>query len=346
MEVYLLWGWAVLGMVACLPEVEVDRIEPNAPEAGDPIHTDRFWEPEEQSNAQDLLFVVDNSCSMSEEQVRLAGIGAALFDMLAEELVDFHVGVTTTDVDDPIEAGKLRRINVDGEVYRYIDGDTPHPAAVFSGMVVAGIYGAFDERGRAAAYQLLEINRDQPRNAGFYREDAALHIIFVSDEDDQSVEPARMAFRDWMRQLKEDEEMVKAHAITGIPGQECAAVFDPGTEYIRYANWTGGVVFDLCSSYWGGFVAELASVLQDPRREYFLSELPVLEPWSLEMAIHVEGEASRAVTTCLFGDEVPACEAVYFVGSNSVVLLDEPPPPGAWVEFRYPVRGSQVGSGG
>ena len=51
------------------------------------------------SNVRDLLFVVDNSGSMSEEQENLARSFDTFIHWLTQENVDFHIAITTTDVE-------------------------------------------------------------------------------------------------------------------------------------------------------------------------------------------------------------------------------------------------------
>ncbi len=335
-----------LAIAACKNEGGIGYIEPppvipNAPEAINPVQVDRIVQVAQPQ--VDILFVVDNSCSMSEEQALLANNFPVFMEYFLGSGLDYHIGVTTTDVDDVTNAGKLRRVTVGGQTYRFIDEDTVNPSQVFSSMAVAGTGGSYDEMGRAAAYQLLETKRDLPRNEGFYREEASLHMIFISDEEDQSIEPARSEFRQWMRNLKWAEEMVTAHAITGIPGQECAAIFDPGTEYIRYANWTGGIVFDLCSYDWGPLLEELGLQTSGLKREYFLSKIPVIDPWSLEVSVVVDidgNEVTRRFDSCLAGEELddPECEVTYNPGRNSIVFLEYVPEPFSEIYVEYNIR--------
>ncbi len=49
----------------------------------------------------DMLFVVDNSGSMSDEQAMLADSFQTFIDQFMLRNVDFHIGIITTDVTDP-----------------------------------------------------------------------------------------------------------------------------------------------------------------------------------------------------------------------------------------------------
>jgi hypothetical protein len=62
-------------------------------------------------NQLDLLVVIDNSCSMFEEQENLASNFGSLIDAFARAEVDWQIGVTTTDV----EADRFRGLLVSGD---------------------------------------------------------------------------------------------------------------------------------------------------------------------------------------------------------------------------------------
>lgn len=58
-------------------------------------------------NTVDLLLVVDNSCSMVEEQAKLAGNFDSFIEYFDQAKVDWQLGVITTDVDQPKFSGHL-----------------------------------------------------------------------------------------------------------------------------------------------------------------------------------------------------------------------------------------------
>ncbi len=67
---------------------------------------DDVREPER--NKLDVLWVIDNSSSMCQEQANLARNFQAFADSLAELDVDIRLGVVTTDVTDPEQSGRLQ----------------------------------------------------------------------------------------------------------------------------------------------------------------------------------------------------------------------------------------------
>jgi hypothetical protein len=274
----------------------------------------------------DVLFVIDDSCSMSEEQAQVAVNFPAFMDFFLGSGIDYHLGVTTTDVDSTNpNAGRLRRVMNDGATHRFIDTTTANPTAVFSAMANAGTNGSPSEAGREAAYQLLETGRDLPRNQDFYRDDSILHMVFVSDEQDQSIEPSIADFRSWRENLKARPEDVVSHAITGIPGQLCTAVFDAGTLYITYADQSGGAVQDLCEPDWAPLMEELGLITSGLRREFFL-----LNPAAgdvVEVSVFVPGPD---VTQTFTADEF-----TYDAAGPSITFDTFVPEPGSVVRLSY-----------
>jgi len=160
----------------------------------------------------DILFVVDDSNSMAEEQ---AGVAAEL-PAFVEELSkgggvtqDFQVGVTTTSVYEASEfsgnltvrtypeGGWLRTIPLlDGgpSSQRYLPSTDPELVPRFSQLVASlGIDGSGQETPFEAARIALtgrDFNRLLPDggnpNVGFLRDGARLLVVVVSDEDDCS----------------------------------------------------------------------------------------------------------------------------------------------------------------
>jgi hypothetical protein len=74
-------------------------------EYSQPTHEDVFIQ--NQLNTVDLLLVVDNSCSMVEEQAKLAGNFDSFIAYFDEAEVDWQLGVITTDVDQDKFSGHL-----------------------------------------------------------------------------------------------------------------------------------------------------------------------------------------------------------------------------------------------
>ena len=159
----------------------------------------------------DILFVIDDSGSMSEEQANLA----ASFDAFVQELAalpsksDFQIGVTTTSIDEPASPTNLqdtfqRGGPNDGQPYpkgalvavddtglyvpepRILRGDSPTLVQDFQRNVRVGTLGSGKEQGLRAALLAVTDRIADGKNAGFLRTGTRLVVVVVSDEDDCS----------------------------------------------------------------------------------------------------------------------------------------------------------------
>ena len=173
----------------------------------------------------DLLFVVDDSGSMQEEQTNLGNNFPEFIGVLEEYLtpantqVEYRVGVTTTGVTrsftqnipmfpNPVPMsssgpdGELQGIDTcDLGEYPWLDGPGGAAnASTFSCMANQGTTGSGTEMPFAAMHQALLEDPDNAAdvpaqsaagnpNEGFYRKDEAslLVVVFITDEDDCSI---------------------------------------------------------------------------------------------------------------------------------------------------------------
>lgn len=196
-----------LGLVSCTSEVQIFVRTQN----------DVFQQADQRM--VDVLLVVDNSCSMIDEQIKL---GASFEDFISEFVdaeVDYQIGVTTTDMVDGTHRGRLQ-----GDT-KIITSDLPFAEAsdLFAENVHVCATGSGFERGLDAAKAALSEPVLSEENAGFLRDDAKLAIVFVSDEDDLSVEPVG-SYLDHFYSLKGDQpyrdrDLVTISSVVGdLPG--------------------------------------------------------------------------------------------------------------------------------
>jgi hypothetical protein len=159
----------------------------------------------------DILFVVDNSNSMEEEQGNLGDNFPAFAQVLYEYLVgadlplDFRVAITTTGVDLqwtevfpafpplPEQRIPMSQSGDDGAFRqscgmdrRWLERDDPDMAGTFSCAADVGIGGPGWETPLLASERALSAPMVNGTNAGFLRDDALLAIVYLTDEDDCS----------------------------------------------------------------------------------------------------------------------------------------------------------------
>lgn len=283
----------------------------------------------------DVLWVIDNSCSMSEEQAKLRQNFPEFIKYFLDSGLDWHVGVVSTDTD-ANRGGRLQA----AAGYKYIDEDSPNPIALFEDMALLGTNGAVDERGRRAAYFALTEPLVNNANAGFYRPNASLHMIVISDEDDYSgSNPTKNEFISWAEALKPDPDTVTFSAIVG-PRGGCATA-DAGNDYIDVVAAVGGITESICRSDWAPVLEQLGMQAAGLKREYFLSEVPV--PGTLQVWVEDGDMTFEGIDKALLVRGVEAgdlCETTCFVYSydmyrNSILMENFVPSPLAGVHIAY-----------
>jgi len=175
--------------------------------------TDTFFQ--EIRRTVDILLVVDNSCSMVDEQQKLAANFDNFIQQFLEADVNYQIGVVTTDMSDPEHRGRLV-----GETKLITsEMDVDQARQTFSENVKVCATGSGFERGLAAAQAALSPDLLAAENAGLIRDDAALSIVFVSDEDDLSAQPVS-EYLEFFKGIKgdqgyRDDSLVNLSAVVG-----------------------------------------------------------------------------------------------------------------------------------
>ena len=153
-------------LMACTPDNELSRRST----------TDVF--SQEPLSEVDILWVIDDSGSMAEEQLLVADGFEAFISTLAETNIDFHVGVVSTDMDlsNPNRGVLIGTPGV-------LTADTPNYVNKFASRVQVGVEGSDKEKGLSASIAALSEPLISGANEGFLRPDAHLSVIYVSDEE-------------------------------------------------------------------------------------------------------------------------------------------------------------------
>jgi hypothetical protein len=158
----------------------------------------------------DILFVIDNSNSMADEQDAIATELPAFVEQLRQGggvAQEFRVGVITTSVyrrtlignvdsyrEYPNQSGLLQPVpNASGEpsAERFIEGTDPEVVEKFRRLVRQGTEGSgqespFEAVRLAVATPSATRPLDQGGNGGFLRDGARLLVVVVTDEEDCS----------------------------------------------------------------------------------------------------------------------------------------------------------------
>ena len=178
------------------PKLDAATDETGMADAGDQI--------EEMGCAEvDLLFVIDNSGSMSDEQINLvAGVPSFISEIQAQlsDAESYHVGVITTDAYEFNQG-----CNEEGAMVIATGGDDSSDAVcgpyaegnhymteqddlevAFACAALVGTDGDSDERPAQTLRAALSHDMNGPGgcNEGFLRDDALLVVVIITDEED------------------------------------------------------------------------------------------------------------------------------------------------------------------
>ena len=147
--------------------------------------------------------------------------------------------------------------------------------------------------------EMAKLALDPLRGSISPREDAALSVVVVSDEDDFSP-LTELEYYDYFLSVKE-EELFFFHSVVSL-GFGCGT--DEGDRYVFQSNLTGGMYLDICSP-WGDNLNTIAN------SNYIISSIYPLTSEALPGTIQI----------FLNGTEFTGPWR-YDYGSNSVILED------------------------
>lgn len=245
----------------------------------------------------DLVFVIDNSESMSGEQANLIASFPGFIDAMQQTLADadsYHIGITTTDDNSSNMAG----CRTDGTLVTatagenssnqqcgpYLEGsymtDLDDLDSTFSCAAQVGTGGIPFERPMDTLRAAVGPTHQGPGgcNEGFIRDDALLVAVIITDEEDHlqseviqngsEGEPA-----DWFSDLVAlkggIEENIVVLSLVGTPAPNACPVnggdhegAEVAARIIEFTNlFTHGSVGDVCAASYEGFFLEAISVI-------------------------------------------------------------------------------------
>ncbi|MCB9521544.1 MAG: hypothetical protein H6698_09250 [Myxococcales bacterium] len=249
----------------------------------------------------DILFVIDNSASMSDNQRSVVASFPGFLDAMRERLafaVSFHVGVVTsdayrynaagcTDIGDLVTAtAGLESSNATCGPYeggtRYIDGLDPNIDEDFACAAQLGVSGDDNERVMRALLNAIDParNAEGACNAGFLRPDSLLVVVMISDEDDAddgSCGPddwpctpngSGGTVNDWIAELttlrpSATEDMIVLSLIARYQDSSCGA--QQAARLVGFTLRFGerGLIGDICAPSYDAFFLEALPLIDD-----------------------------------------------------------------------------------
>lgn len=228
-----------------------------------------------------LLFVIDNSCSMSDDQAQLAANMPPLIEELDAANVNYRVGITTTSSTSYLSEfwGK-----------KWIDRDTPDPVGTFSTGVMVGLSGGI-EKGLYSTYLTIA----DEYNSDFFRINSPLHIFVVSDEPDQTVEETNITADEFWSLMVAQKGLSGGLTFTTIAdfpdSPNCPHPYADPSRYVRVTSLFPGQLIEICAEDWSAPIDRITDDVMDLKYRYYLTQIPV--PETIEVYIERLGVTYR-----------------------------------------------------
>ena len=272
-------------------------IEDTGQDAAD-IWVDNFTQPGNFEGV-DILWVIDPSGSMANDRPRVIdGIGEMLNVL---PLTGWRLAIISTD---PIRAEQTQQ-------FPLIPGDTTTDAETQLTATVTGMH----EKGFDAVRRYM----GNSYSSTWMRAEAALLIVFVSDEEEQSYQNFTNTndFTSWIS-LVRDHVFISSIVQLDLADTECdhASASNVGKRYIEAADAFVGQKIDICAEDWSQGVADAGNQIQ--QYEYWdLTRVPL---YNNRIYVFIDG--------------VPDYNWYYEPAENRI-YFDTKPNEGSLVEIAY-----------
>ena len=264
----------------------------------DDIWVESFVQPTG-NDGVDIIWVIDFSGSMNGDYDRLmAGIEAM---MNALPKTNWRLNIISTDADNAAVE----------EQFPLVPGDNIDDAKALYNSVSGGNR----EDGFEAIHDYIE---DNAYASTWLRDDASLLVVFVSDEDDQSMHDM-ISLDDFIDWYAAQRQTVFLSSIVNLEPADSscnATSHNAGERYIDATNYFSGIIVDICSDDWSTGVSD-ATKQVEPYDEWTLSYVPI------EDSIRI------------FYDGVVNSGWTYDVITNVVDFTGNMPESGVLVEISY-----------
>jgi hypothetical protein len=235
----------------------------------------------------DILFVIDNSGSMSDAQENLSQNAFVFSEALAKApLLDYHVGVTSTSMercDIPLD-GSCGTLFGDPA---FITRQTPDQVEVLSRRMVMGTNGSFTEMMFNPVLRALSPALAADKNKDFFRKDAYLAIIFITDAEEQSFGVTADSFFKKLVQLKGAKNKVLAYGVMRkvAEAKECSSVeplrdrkLEDFLAMVVNGDLRQNNILSLCNRRFGSRLAQFANdIVKRSAGRFPLKNFPRLE---------------------------------------------------------------------
>jgi len=253
----------------------------------------------------DIMFAIDQSCSMDDDQRRLATNFSTFISLLSSYSNDWQIIIANND--DGCNQTGILTPSTPGYQTLFTDQVTRGGDRFTEALLTVGARAA-----EASAYA-------GGCNYGFMRPGAAFHLVVVSDEPEQS---QYLGSDNWstlvtrMQTAKGDPGMVKVSAIAGDYPGGCGSA-DAGDGYYQAVQATSGEFISICSDWANSTTLESLASASIIQNSFELLQTPIPET----ISVYVNGTEVTGWT--------------YDPTTNTVLIESADPGEGDLVEISY-----------
>jgi len=279
-----------------------------------PQTSDNFGQSVTYNNKVDIVWIVDNSSSMLKHQQNLSNQIPDLVTKLNSLKMDYHMAVVTTS---------MGGTSPDGGRFigspKYVTAGTPDLVNNLKNRMIVGEAGSNNERGLESMENALSSGYLANEGRGFFRDDALLVVIALSDEDDKSAVSNPVShyvnFLDGLKQPWVDGTRSWVFNFIGVlPTSTGCKTFNDyaevGWTFVDIAKESGGVQESICTANLSTAITNIRARIYQILTDFKLSKIPVVE----SIVVKINGVVIPRSSVNGW-DYIPANNSIRFYGS-------------------------------
>ncbi len=272
------------------------------------------------SNQVDVLFVIDNSPSMVDEQKSMA----ARFESFMERVkgLNWQIGITTTDPNHGVYGDGRLQVFPNGKYMLTSELDVATARDLFGKTIQRKEVGSSSEQGIRGTYRAIQrsMGAAEEIHNDFFREHSALNVVVISDENESGTQSFNKGTE--LQKLVEtkwgSDKAFRFHSIIVRPNDTaCKAAATTGEHYYGYAYYTltkatNGVLGDLCADDYGNQLTMIGQSVVNSKTTYDLGCIPKDINGDGNPDVKVQSSGAKPVPN--------------FVISGEQIIFSQPPP--------------------
>ena len=217
----------------------------------------------------DVLIALDTSCSMEDTQADKVAVG---FPSLIDALDGSDWRVLLVNDNDGCSPGVLTPASPD-----------PAQLLIDRAFDANSLFNDLSEQLLTLTNLALDKSAPGECNEGFFRPDADLHVVMISDEDEQTPNATVPSLVSEIESHLSPSQKLTMSAVVDPTGA-CVTFGDPGDRYVEAADLTGGGVLDIPNRHAVGGHPQFVVVWRNadpPDDALFLQPLDPAPAWRL-----------------------------------------------------------------